>query len=142
MERPGPVFRDWAVGFGVFWAAGSSPPEYLWGPLSVELFREVWKLSHYLRPAFLYSLPHPTSNRNSPRGYWPSGSLLNGVIPGWGGACFHSLGAACCSKGCLLLTSRPGGLLPCGFPNPTPGPDLAVGILLRWSSPGQKNTTI
>lgn len=85
----------------------------------------------------LLSAP-PRLQQKLPGGYWPSGSLLNGVILGWGGACFHSLGAACCSKGCLPLTSGPAALLPSGFPNPPLCPDFAAGTLVRWQGLGRK----
>ena len=103
--------------------------------------REMWKLPLYLRPAFLCSLPHPSSNRNSPGGFWPSGSLLNGAIPGWGGACFHSLGAACCSKVCLPLTHGPGRLLRLASPIQPLAPNSLLGYVVRWLCPGQKSRT-
>lgn len=64
--------------------------------------------------SLLSAPPHlPTE---TPQGVLASGSLLDGAIPGWGGACFHSLGAACCSEVCLPLTSGPGRLLPLASP--------------------------
>lgn len=64
-----------------------------------------------LPPTCLSLLSAPPHLRTeTPQGVLASGSLLAGAIPGWGGACFHSLGAAC-SEVCLPLTSGPGQLL-------------------------------
>lgn len=61
----------------------------------------------FLGPVYLCSLPHPTFKRNSLGGFWPSGSLLTGAIPAWGGACFYSLGETCFSEDCLPFSSSP-----------------------------------